>query len=483
MVTHYFARFIKRVFGRWSVKFVLCPPLIGLLVGLSALSLLPRQAGGGVAVVVENVRVGLARQVPVQEFSTAGGYRVVEAVTGTELAVLTPGEKWQAVFADGKIELFKNGSSVGTYNHPLSVREVKQNVAILSGQGAIVNVASGEGITARGAGGRVETLHPDLGKYEVLSSGGQTTLKAVSGQNLVLLANGGTVNRYRGNIELRPYADGITVINELPLEQYLYGVVPVEMPAHWPEEALKAQVVAARNYALAQIAAGTYNSYGFDLMANQQSQVYRGYDAENQLVSRLVDSTRGQVMTCRDKIINAFFHSSSGGYTENSEDVWRDSLDYIRGKPDLADHNDKHYNWVVAYDQFQLLNQLSQKGYKYGKIMDIQEVARTKSGARVQKIVVTGLDPDGQPLKTEIYNADNVRIALGLKSSLFIMSKEEDPQNGLVRVTFTGSGWGHGLGMSQYGALGMAKQGYNYQEILKYYYNGVIIQPLTGEGQ
>lgn len=468
---------VKKILYRWRIKFVVQCSFIVLILCLAAI-VLPWRASGAVSVVVEDVRVGLALQVLTQDFSVTGEYQIVESTSGAPLARISPGEKWQARFIDGKIELLKNGAPLGIYNHPVTVKEVMQNIAIQSGHGSITNITTTDGIMALGAGGKMSSLPPEPGKCQVLSAGGQYPLNAVAGQNLVALNSGGAVKRYRGGIEFRPLADGMAVINQLPLEQYLYGVVPVEMPSTWPAEALKAQAVAARSYALSQIAAGAYSAYGFDLMATQQSQVYLGYDGENQLVNKLVESTRGQVMTYRDRVINAFFHSSSGGYTENSEDVWKDPLDYIRSKPDPMDRNDKHYNWVVSYDHAQLVSQLIQKGYNFSKVLDIEELSRTKSGARVQRVAVLGFDPDGKSLRTEIYNADSVRIALGLKSSLFTMSKEMDPRGGIARVTFTGSGWGHGLGMSQYGALGMAKQGYNYQEILKYYYNSVEIKPL-----
>ena len=106
---------------------------------------------------------------------------------------------------------------------------------------------------------------------------------------------------------------------------------------------------------------------------------------------------------------------------------------------------------------------------------DIEELARTASGARIEKIAVSGQGATGEPIRVVISNADKVRIALGLKSSLFTLEKVCNQKGGLEGVKIRGCGFGHGLGMSQWGAYGMAEQGYNYQDILKYYYSGVSI--------
>jgi len=148
-------------------------------------------------------------------------------------------------------------------------------------------------------------------------------------------------------------------------------------------------------------------------------------------------------------------------------------LSYIRSKADPYDKNEKHYNWKVSYTADQLKEKLAAAGYKFKKITDVVELERTSSGARVMELAVKGVGPDGKSLTAEIKNADNVRAALGLKSALFKFTKKYDRSKNLTEINITGSGWGHGLGMSQYGAYGMALEGYDYQEILKYYYSGI----------
>jgi stage II sporulation protein D len=451
--------------------------LFFLLLGFFAL-FQPSSARGEVSIVMKDIRVGLNMQAAYQYFSVQGDYRVLDVVTGSELAVARPGEQWQAKCSGGAIELVRDGETVAVSDNPVAIEEMTRNIYALSVGDVLTDLTPEGEIVVIGAGGQKASLDSGMNKYQVLTREGQSRLQGNAEQNLLVLTSGGVSRKYRGSLEFRANRDAMTVINQLPLEQYLYGVIPGEMPSGWPEEAIKAQAVSARSYAMAQTTAGSYAGYGFDVQSNQQSQVYQGMDAENPRVSALVDGTRGQVLTCRGTVITAIFHSSSGGCTEDSEDVWQNPLEYIKAKPDPADMNDAHYNWKKSMDHNQLVEQLNQKGYGISQVCDIEELERTSTGARVKKMAVDARDADGRPVTIEICNADAVRSALGLDSSLFVMEKEIDQQGFISNVEFKGSGWGHGLGMSQYGALGMAKEGYNYQEILKYYYNDVKIEKL-----
>jgi stage II sporulation protein D len=449
--------------------------------------LLPFQAEGEVAVVPKTIRVGLAQDVQTQEFYVQGRYQLIDRQTGILLGSVMPGERWQVKFADRLVQLYRNGQPAGTYSSSLGLQQVKVMVAVQGGSGSLKNIMTGDTLSVVNGSGQVSSLRVDAGRLSIVSNAGISAIQGSSDLNLVTLVNSSGSQSYRGDMEFRPQAGGITVINELPLEEYLYGVLPREMPAFWPAEAQKAQAVAARSYAVSQL--GTYNSLGFDLLSTQQSQVYGGYNAEHPNGTRAVDETRGQVISCKGKPISAFFHSSSGGYTENSQDVWRETLDFIKAKADPYDINDKHYNWEVTYNQQQLVNQLAEKKAIYNKpdqpemvfsrVDDIEVLEKTSSGKRIKKIRISGTDSGGKPLQVEIYNADAVRIALGLKSALFEMKKEFDGEKKLVSVTIKGSGYGHGLGMSQFGALGMADKGYNYQDILKYYYNNSEIRQVS----
>ncbi len=419
------------------------------------------------------VRVGLAQQAAQVEFSIAGDYELISVSDQKVLVSLKPGERWQARADSGRISLFQNGRFFQSLTGPLQVRSGLSRVAVLAGSGELRNLSPGKETIILGAGGGTSPADSDLSGLYVLSARGLAPLLPARGPNLITLYNEEGVRRYRGSLEIRTAGEGLTVINELPLEEYLYGVVPAEMPASWPAEALKAQAVAARSYALAQL--GTYEKYGFDLLATQSSQVYKGYDGENPATTKAVQETRGVVLTYHGLPVNALFHSSSGGYTENSEDVWKERLAYIRARPDPEDRNDRHYNWQVIYTKEQLIEQLKSKEYEFQDVFDLTELERTATGKRVKRLAIKGLNQEGKPVVEEISKADRVRAVLGLKSAFFTMQKDYDGQQKLVKVTFCGNGWGHGLGMSQYGARGLAQKGYSYQDILRYYYSGVTV--------
>jgi len=426
------------------------------------------------------IRVELFSQAGQVDFSVSGNYRLKDAAGGKTVAgPLPPQERWRVRTEGGRLAVYREGRPVGTCAGPLVIQSSAYRLAVQSGSGAVVERTSGEGLFAAGAGGRIRPLGEDLSGLYAAGAGGVSAARPTGGLHLVTLDGGGGSSRYRGSVEIRAGEKGLTAVNLLPLEEYLYGVVPAEMPAGWPPEALKAQAVASRSYALVQIRKNSSSS-PFDLLATQASQVYRGYDQETPATNGAVDETRGVVLTWQGAPAEAYFHSSSGGFTENSEDVWKNRLDYIRARPDPFDLNDQHYNWQVSYTKEELIKQLASKGYKFRDIFDLAEKERTSTGKRVKRLLVSGLSETGAPLTVEIGNANEVRTALGLKSAFFTLEKELDARQKLVRVTLRGNGSGHGLGMSQYGALGMARKGYSYQDILKYYYSGITIS--TGYG-
>lgn len=437
----------------------------------AALILLLPLAGASAATAPGTVRVALVRQADSLSFKVTGNYQLVDQSTGQVIIKLNQGENWQVKLQDGRIELRGRQGGYGPFSGPVMVRELNFSVTIAAGNGDKAERYSTGGLVVLNGDGKTMPLSasssPSVRSAEgtsILSGGG-------GGLNLVALTDSTGTRRYRGSLEFRVEEGKLTAINELDIEDYLRGVVPAEVPAAWPLEALKAQAVAARNYALQRVEVTRGQS--FNVSSDQFSQVYKGYDAEAPATNRAVEETRGVVMLNRGSLITAFFHASSGGYTENSEDVWKYPLPYIRSKEDPYDKNDRHYNWQVNYTAEQLAGQLKQAGYNFKKVTDIEELARTSSGKRVEKIAVMGEGPGGEPLRVEIFNADNVRIALGLKSALFTMNKIYDKDKNLAGVNISGSGWGHGLGLSQWGAYGMARQGYSYQDILKYYYSGI----------
>jgi stage II sporulation protein D len=270
---------------------------------------------------------------------------------------------------------------------------------------------------------------------------------------------------YRGRTLVVPTAGGLTAVNYVDLEHYLYSVVGSEMPPSWSLEALKAQAVAARSYALYQ----RQNSANavFDVGDTTQWQVYKGLEEETPSTRAAVDTTQGQVLTYSGQIINAVFHSCAGGFTENVEDVWSNPLPYLRGVPS-PDQDMQGCKWeplTLSADE------LSQKlGYD-GTIYSVQ-VQRHPHG-RVIALQIEG------SAGTKTIEGEDVREELGLRSTLFsiesITGRVATTGNlpaSPTRFQISGSGFGHGVGMSQYGAYGLAQQGWNYQQIVTHYFTG-----------
>jgi stage II sporulation protein D len=273
---------------------------------------------------------------------------------------------------------------------------------------------------------------------------------------------------YRGRTLVMPTSGGITAVNYVPLESYLYSVVGGEMPASWSVEALKSQAVAARTYALYHRQSG--DSSVFDVGDTTKWQVYGGLEKEAPSTRAAVDATKGQVLTYQGKIINSVFHSCAGGYTENVEDVWSSPLPYLRGvfSPD-RDLPECQWDTVTL-----TASELSERlGYE-GTISAVS-VERHSHG-RVLALKLDGTDG----LMT--IDGEDVRDHLGLKSTLFSIDAES-PQvasaGNLVaspaRFRVSGSGNGHGIGLSQYGAYQFARQNWTYQQILLHYYTGVAL--------
>jgi stage II sporulation protein D len=263
---------------------------------------------------------------------------------------------------------------------------------------------------------------------------------------------------YRGRVLLVPVDGRVTAVNWVDLEVYLYSVLGGEMHASWPQEALKAQAVAARSYALYR-REQTGNSL-YDVGADTGYQVYKGLADESPATQAAVRSTQGQVLTYGSGVIEAVFHSSSGGYTENVEDIWQRPVPYLRSVPDF-DQSAPVYYWSETFsaDQFQKrvvgIGQLQQA---------IPE--RTTPRGRVVSMRLEGTDG------TRVITGTDLRRALNLRSTLFTITIAGDT----IRVD--GRGFGHGIGMSQWGAWAMAQQGYSYQQILSHYYQGTVLSQL-----
>lgn len=191
---------------------------------------------------------------------------------------------------------------------------------------------------------------------------------------------------YRGYLSFQISGQRMTAINTVDLEEYLCGVVPAEMPASYEQEALKAQILSARTYAMTKISAHTTNGYA--LCDTIHCQVYKGYSVENANVNTLVHQTEGEVICYQGTPIQAVFSASSGGYTENSEDVWNSPVPYLRAVPEVAgEYGNNTWTKTVTLSELDAL--VKSKGENIGNVTDIV-ITKLATSGRVQEMKIVG---------------------------------------------------------------------------------------------
>lgn len=296
---------------------------------------------------------------------------------------------------------------------------------------------------------------------------------------------------YRGSLEFIKFNQGLTVVNRVNVEEYLYSVVPSEIPARWPQAVLEAQAIAARTYTFANL--GRFNNRGFDLLATVASQVYNGVESEAKSVTEAVDATRGMILTHDSKPISAFYYDNCGGHTESSLNAWGFSAPYLQAVPDkllparncflapaelqawlksrpkaYSNHpnysNRSAYRWSHWVTREEIENRLKLPA-EFRPILSLTVVERSVSG-RANKILIKGTGGE------KTLKGDAIRSLGGLRSNLFVVQPKLGADGLPESFVFTGGGWGHGVGMAQSGAAGMAAAGYTAAEILAHYYQG-----------
>jgi stage II sporulation protein D len=299
--------------------------------------------------------------------------------------------------------------------------------------------------------GENELLVPGRGRLQSWTPGGQGPWRV--GERVV-----------RGRIAVRAKQGRIQVLNRVDLEDYVASTVGGEMMASWPREALRAQAVATRTYVLHEAARRRRSDW--DVRATTASQVYRGLEDETRETLSATRATAGEVLTYRGEPILAVFHSTAGGRTETAGEVWGQDLPYLR-VVDVEDEDDApHTYWRTTIASGDLEAVCEAAAISVGRLEEVEVVVRTGSG-RVKRLALRGSERESH---LEGASLRSLISAMGLRSTLFEVRKVEGG------FAFVGSGHGHGVGMSQWGARAMARQGHSYQRILSRFYPGARLE-------
>lgn len=322
---------------------------------------------------------------------------------------------------------------------------------------------------------------------------------------------------YRGGVEFFVNSQGLlNVINFVNINDYVAGVVGKEMSASWPIEALKAQAVCARSFALRSF--NKHSSHGFNLCATQDCQVYQGIKGESESTIMASEETKDEILTYNGSVAEALYSSSSGGATAYAKNVWGGDVSYLKGiydPYDLASDNPRA-SWKVDLTKEDIKEKLKNASIDIGDVLNFKVTKADENGRSYevtifgtkgdyvlkndktrsffnfysQNYTITGNGADKKevyaitsPLKT-LSLSDY--LSLGSKSSsvvgdtLYVISSKGESSIDITpssydSFTINGKGWGHGVGMSQYGAKQMALEGFDYKEILDFYYKGTEI--------
>jgi stage II sporulation protein D (peptidoglycan lytic transglycosylase) len=318
-------------------------------------------------------------------------------------------------------------------------------------------------------GGRVIRVTPAGAGLEVAWGAGDRRRLAMTGVRLETrrgVLRVGTRD-YGGALEVWRNGEGLVLVNELPLEEYVAGTVRAEAPERWPAEALRALAVVARTYAVFHQVRNAGKPY--HLVAGNQHQNYTGRVAESSPAWDAARATAGQVLTWQGSVFPAFYHSDSGGYTEPPQSVFSgEGIPPLPGVRDEFSIDSPNYSWAVTLPLATVAERLRQGGVDVGTITSLVVLERSPS-LRVLRLAVEHSKGTAQLKGTDFRRLVGYDV---LKSTLFVAVVVD----GTVR--FEGRGWGHGVGLSQFGAKGMAERGYPYPQILAYYYPGAVMVTL-----
>ena len=273
--------------------------------------------------------------------------------------------------------------------------------------------------------------------------------------------------RFRGEMDIIRTEDlKLMVINRLDIEDYISGVLYHEVSHWWPMEALKAQAIASRTFAIYKTIESEDKDY--DVRSDIYSQVYGGKTSEKFRTNRAVQQTAGNVLIYGQEILPAYFHATCGGYTEDASLLWNTNIRPLKGRRCGYCKGSPHFNWVKKVALEFIEERLKENGYKIRNIRGIKTSSRDASG-RVKVVSIA------DSLGAEKMPANKFRLAVGpnvIRSTDFTVKIEG------TAAIFDGRGWGHGVGMCQWGAYYMARQRFKAEDILKFYYPGARITDL-----
>lgn len=275
---------------------------------------------------------------------------------------------------------------------------------------------------------------------------------------------------YRGSMEIiLDKRQTLTVINDLPLEEYVMGVLAGEIPQGWPLEALKAQAIAARTFAILKRADARRIGSDYDLENTALFQMYQGTDRVNDNIRRAVVETAEQILTYQSLPIQAFFHSNCGGRTSSALNVWSKAQPYLRPVDCPFGNEGPHFHWTVEIPLPEIARRLRDVGIPVAEVLGLKVFSRDES-QRITQLSIQDETGGYRRMKGSAF-----RMAMGpdlVKSTRF------DLESRGGKVIFSGRGWGHGVGLCQEGACGMALKGYGAFDILRHYYHGVLIEKI-----
>lgn len=418
---------------------------------------------------------------------------IVGIVIAILIYLLTKDRDYEQRKIESSVSFYEHEKVNETTNNNSYIRVLIKTTGFKKDYHKNVEVSAKSGLIVEGEDGKIE--YENNQKVNFKSDGKMRTITPrQSGDKVIIhsIERGYGAPSYRGKLTLYSSKDGMVIVNELPLEEYLYAVVPSEMPSTYETEALKAQAVCARCYAYNQMKTMAYPEYNAHVDDSVSFQVYNN-SKEQKSTTNAVNETSGQKLWYGDQVAMTYFYSTSSG-DSTSVEAWGtklvDANQYLKGVT-IADGSGTDYEENLAWYRWSakiskdIMEKLIKKniGKEIGSLKNV-EITKTGSGGVVLEILVSG-SKDSVRVKTE----NKIRKALGgqgykitkqdgtiVNSTSLLPSAFFDIEKSGDYFIINGGGYGHGIGMSQNGANELAKAGKNYKEILEFFYPGTKVE-------